>query len=246
MPPGCVLLALVAGLLSWRRWRRLALSLIGAGTFVLYACSTPMMASVLARTVEIHPAVDAAAVSAFAAEAIVILGGGRRTHAPEFDGPTVSGHALERLRYGARLQRATGLPLVVTGGVAVGDQAPEGPLMAKALAQDFQVAVKWVEQHSRNTAENARNVAAILLPKGIKRVVVLSHAMHLPRAVEMFADQGFDVLPAPTAFVAPPKITRLYLPDFIPSARALMLTRLALHEHLGRLWYRLGGTGTKR
>lgn len=239
MPPGCLVIALLVGLCAWRRWPRLAVTLIASSALALYLLSTPLVAGRLANTLEVDPAVDALQVAAFGAEAIVVLGGGRRLHAPEFDGPTVSTHALARLRYAAHLQRTTGLPIAVTGGTVMRPALPEAELMAKVLKEDFQQPVRWVETASRNTAQNATGIRALLQPEGIRRVVVLSHATHLPRAVQMFRDQGFEVLPAPTAFIGDPDPGSVLIGDLLPSAEALLHTRLALHEHLGLLWYRL-------
>ena len=62
------------------------------------------------------------------AQAIVVLGAGKRTHAPEFGGETVNRLALERLRYAATLARETRLPMLVSGGAPAGD-TPEASLM---------------------------------------------------------------------------------------------------------------------
>ena len=241
LPPGSLLIGLLLALCLWRSRPRVAAILVAAATLALYLASMPLVAGRLAAALEGgYPAVDASAVAAFGAEAIVVLGGGRRLYAPEFGGPTVSTLALARVRYAARLQRATGLPIAVTGGAVVLPGQAEGTLMAKTLAEDFQVPVRWVEAAARNTAQNARFVHDILAPLGVRRVVVLSHANHLPRAVEMFRDQGFQVLPAPTAFNGNPSAGgRLVLGDLLPSSHALDGTRVALHEHLGLLWYRL-------
>jgi len=60
--------------------------------------------------------------------------------------------------------------------------------------------------------------------------------MHLPRAGRMFADQGFDVLLAPTAFNTGARRELTFL-DWIPSSGALSQSWYAAHEHVGRLWY---------
>ncbi len=56
--------------------------------------------------------------------------------------------------------------------------------------------------------------------------------MHLLRAVPLFAQAGFDVVPAPTRFAD----VRLRTPgSFVPSAQKLAETRAALHAVLGYL-----------
>lgn len=84
------------------------------------------------------------------AQAIVILGGGVRRHAPEFGGETLGRLTLERVRYGARVARETRLPLLVTGGALFGGST-EAALMKRALEEEFNVAVRWTEERSRDT-----------------------------------------------------------------------------------------------
>ena len=160
----------------------------------------------------------------------------RRRHAPEYGGETVSSQTLERVRYGARLHRQLGLPIAVTGGVVAGLGVAEAQLMAATLREDFAVPVRWVETRSRNTRENAEFTRALLTQENVVRIILVSHASHLPRAERMFRDQGFDVVLAPTAFNTSPSTTWTLF-DWIPSAKALLVSWYATHEHLGRVWY---------
>ena len=238
LPPGAILVLLAAGLVL-RRWRpRLGAGLVVLAAAALYALSTGPVAGLLVQRVESTPPVAPGDHRLSGYQAIVVLGGGRRDFAPELGGPTVSGRALERLRYAAFLQRRTGLPLAVTGGTVFGDGPAEGELMAQSLARDFGVPVRWVESASRNTEENARFSRDVLAADGIRRIVLVSHANHLGRAVPMFRDQGFEVLPAPTAFAGGPHDAPHPL-DWFPSAGTFAQSRDALHELLGRLWYAL-------
>jgi uncharacterized SAM-binding protein YcdF (DUF218 family) len=236
LPPGGIILLLVAALVMYRRRARAAAGLVGVATALLYALSVGPMSGWLMAPLE-HTAVLSDSNPRLAdRQAIVVLGGGRRSHAPEYGGETVSALTLERLRYGARLHRQLNLPLAVTGGVVSGDGQPEARLMARTLREDFAVPVRWVEIRSRNTRENAVFTHALLAAEGVVRIVLVSHAVHLPRAGRMFRDQGFDVLLAPTAFYtgAPGEID---FSDWIPSTGALRQSWYALHEYLGLVWY---------
>src|SRR5690606_8592540 len=78
------------------------------------------------------------------AQAIVVLGGSLYFKAPEYAGrDRVNYVTLERLGYGAKLHRETGLPVLVTGG-AVNDHLPEGVLMRDSMQEDFRTPVRWV------------------------------------------------------------------------------------------------------
>lgn len=171
-----------------------------------------------------------------------MLGQGRYLDAPEYGGDTVSAFALERLRYAARLQLATGLPLAAVGGSPLEPGESEGALMQRILTEEFRVPVKWVETASRNTAENAAN-ARRLIPVG--RILLVTHALHMRRARRMFERVGFEVVPAPLGYVTRPNTGPLRIFDFIPSDLALVRSRTALHEYLGLLWYDLRDSGRR-
>jgi uncharacterized SAM-binding protein YcdF (DUF218 family) len=176
------------------------------------------------------------------AQALVILGGGVRRNAPEFGGETLGRITLERVRYGARLARATQLPVLVSGGSVHGGTA-EAALMKRVLQDEFNVEVRWSEDRSRDTRSNAVESAAILLPAGIRRVILVTHAAHMPRASGEFASAGFQVTPAPTVIPAE-RFTFDHPVELLPSMSALQGSSYALYELLADLsrWMRLIGS----
>lgn len=238
-PAGPVLLALFGLWLASRgnsreetkRWRRTGLWLASASLLGLLVLSLPVIGSALMAPLEVHAPITSAQLKRV--QAIVILGGGAYANAPEYGGATVGGASLERLRYGARLARESGLPVLVTGGSPFGGR-PEGELMREALETDFGVKVRWVEAASRNTLENASQSGPLLKAAGITRIALVTHALHLPRAIPLFERQGLEVVPAPMAFSAG---SSSRLDDLLPSG--LGSSRWALHEYLGRLYNRL-------
>ena len=238
LPPFGPLLLMVLGLFFLSRARRLGVTMIVVGIALLTALSLPVTALLLRGGVEIHPPITAAQLSQADAKAIVILGGGRYEDALEYgEGDTVSRSTLVRLRYGARLHRRSGLPVLVTGGRPWDSAVSEAALMAEALREDFRVAPRWLEERSRNTFENAQLSAEILQGEGIHRIVLVTHAVHMARAATAFERAGLTVLAAPTLFANDPAEAEWR--DFLPSAHALWESRSALHEWLGQLWYRL-------
>ena len=236
LPPGGIIVLLCAGLALYRRQAKLALACLAMAALALYALSSGAFVHWLMAPLESTAALSATDPRLADRQAIVVLGGGRRRHAPEYGGETVSSQTLERVRYGARLHRQLGLPIAVTGGVVSGPGVAEAQLMAAALREDFAVPVRWVETRSRNTRENAEFTRALLTQEKVVRIVLVSHAAHLPRAERMFRDQGFDVLLAPTAFSTGPGATWTLF-DWIPAADALSVSWYATHEYLGRAWY---------
>ncbi len=226
LPPlGPVLLALF-GLWLARRRPKPGHTLIALGLGALLLLSMPWTANALLRGLENTPPIapdDLAEV-----QAIVILAGGKFRDAPEYGSDTVNAFTLERLRYGARLARESGLPVAVAGG-APGGGIPEGELMREALATDFGVTARWVETRSRDTAENAEFLVPPLKDASVGRIALVTHAWHMRRARAAFEKYGLEVVPAPTSFQSEGRNR------WLPSISDLRRSRIALHEWLGLL-----------
>jgi uncharacterized SAM-binding protein YcdF (DUF218 family) len=101
--------------------------------------------------------------------------------------------------------------------------------MRAALEREFNIPVRWVEEKSRNTHENARFAAAILKRDGVKRVVLVIHGFDIRRARAEFTDAGLEVVPAPTVV---PRFEITSPLDFLPSMAALQGSYYALYELL--------------
>jgi uncharacterized SAM-binding protein YcdF (DUF218 family) len=227
---------LLAGL-GWGLWKcrpRLARTLVGSGLALLFLLSLPVVGNSMLRTLEGEPVTPAQLQQA---QAIVVLGGGRYRESPEYGGDTVGNGTLLRLRYAAKLQRETGLPILVTGGKPDGGDMSEAETMRRVLDNEFNVPVRWIEGASNNTRENARYSAELLGRDGIAHVLLVTHAWHMPRAMGSFVAAGITVSPAPTLFHQEPQ-TPL---DYLPRPEGLHSSRYAMHEWIGLLWYRLRG-----
>ena len=168
------------------------------------------------------------------AQAIVILSAELRER-EEDNRPGPGPLTLERLRYGAHLFRRTGLPVLVAGGRPAGRDYSLAEAMRISLSEDFSVPVAWSEALSLNTHENAAFSAPILLRAGVTRIILVTHAWHMPRAVREFEKAGLEVVPAPTEFLRPgPFWTLNYL---LPTPKALLDSYYAAHEAIGGLFY---------
>jgi uncharacterized SAM-binding protein YcdF (DUF218 family) len=176
-------------------------------------------------------------------QAIIILGDGRRKGALDaprgYQNQDVSSGSMERLRLGARLAKATHLPVLVTGGAPDKvDQKdlPEATLMSHVLQHELGVQVKWIEANSNTTQENARESAKLLKKDGIKAIYLVTHFWHMPRAKPIFEKEGLQVVEAPMGYYQKSQFTPL---DFYPSSEGFQRIRWIFHEILGSLWYRL-------
>jgi uncharacterized SAM-binding protein YcdF (DUF218 family) len=181
--------------------------------------------------------VQALRASANPATASGVLGGGLEPLAPEYGTANLAYQSLERLRYGVWLGRQTGLPVAFSGGVgwAQPDAMPEARIAANIAATEFGRPLRWVEDQSRDTRENAGRTIALLRPAGIRHIVLVTHGWHMPRAVRAFRDAaGPDIRiePAPMALA---RGTDRPVLDWMPSTKGLGDVRHILREWLGRV-----------
>lgn len=236
LPPLGPLIVAMIGVLLLPRRPRMGRFLVCLGIVVLFALSVPMIVHALAKPLEDFPPLDLA--SARNAQAIVILAGGKRRHAPEYHGETVSRLTLERIRYGALLARQTGLPVLVSGGKNAG-QAPEAQLMREVLEREFGIKVKWTESAARDTHENAVYSADILKDAGVTRIVLVTHAAHMRRSLAEFSAAGLHCLAAPTGFFSRGAGDDAEI-GLLPTANAAYAGWLISHEWLGNVVMALG------
>jgi uncharacterized SAM-binding protein YcdF (DUF218 family) len=236
LPPVSLILLCVLGMLLRRRWPRFGMTVLLGTLIITLLLSTRLGALLFITPLEkMNPPLSTA--QAQQAQAIVVLGGGRIADAPEYDGQDIpSSTELQRLHYAARLQRQTGLPVLVTGGRPDGSPESEAAIMARTLRNDFSVPVKWLEEESDNTAENAQFSARLLRESGVQKVLLVTDAMHMERSRRIFAMSGLDVVPAPTIFFHP---AHWSLDDFLPKTIWLQRSSYAMHEWIGLVWYQL-------
>ena len=237
LPPGLMIILIVIGTIIRFKFYRTGQSFIYTGVGLLILLSTPIASSLLMDTTQNYPALTEKDLKTLSAKAIVILGGGRYTDAPEYGQDTISKWALERCRYGAYLQRKTKLPILVTGGSVFTDRVSEAELMKQVLEDSFISVVHWVEGKSRTTYENSIYSFEMLDKENINNIILVTQAGHMMRSVEAFEKAGFKVTPAPMGFVT--KSERPFYFQILPDAGSLRNSTFALHEWIGRLWYTL-------
>jgi uncharacterized SAM-binding protein YcdF (DUF218 family) len=235
LPVGLALGLLSLAVLTRRR------SVILLAITLLWALSTPVLGDALARAAD-GEQVRIAATSAPAADAIVVLSGGRQL-AP--GAASISEwEDADRFFGGLELYWANRAPwLVFTGGTdPFNPTAPlEGDVLL-AFAQRFGVPSAQLRTTGpvTNTAEEAVAVAAVLadLLSAPAHVLLVTSAFHMPRAAALFERAGMRVTPYPVDFQTGPGRTFTIL-DFAPNATALRDSERALREFLGRIVYRV-------
>jgi uncharacterized SAM-binding protein YcdF (DUF218 family) len=91
-----------------------------------------------------------------------------------------------------------------------------------------------IENRSRSTAENARYTAEILRQKAIRKIVLVTDAVHMRRAQKTFEKCGLTVIPAPCGFRP---VYEFGWGDALPSWEAIVWNEDVLHEIVGLVWY---------
>ncbi len=240
LPPSGFIILLAIGLLFWLiRLRKTAAFCILLASVLLYFASTPFMARKLLDPLQYQYGVLKEVPED--TQAIVILTGGRIPIAREYTNlDTVNATTLERLRYASRLSKVHQLPIMVAGGSVNDERQSEASLMKKVLETDFGVQATWIEEKSKTTFENAMFTKKILKENSVSKVLLVTHAYHMSRAMWCFEDVGLTPIPAPTIFYKRnTSVSELY--EYIPNAGALKQTRNAIHEYLGKFWYKYIG-----
>ncbi len=169
---------------------------------------------------------------------VVVLGGGHTSNPELPPNAQIGDSSLARLVEGIRIHRdLPGSKLLLCGG-AVFDPVPEAETMA-AVARMLGVNPEDIvlESRSRDTGQQAQFVQAIIHND---RCVLVTSAVHMPRSMLLFEQQGLRPIPAPTEFGD--WMRKENGPDqFFPRAVELSKVEAAFHEYLGLLWARVTG-----
>jgi uncharacterized SAM-binding protein YcdF (DUF218 family) len=234
IPPNLFILLAMAGLLIAWRWKHFGLAVATGAVSCLYLVSMPLTAGLLIRSTETIASSGPELSSEAPPGAIIVLSADARYSDGEPVG--VGPLTLERLVEAAKQQRELGLPILVSGGPPGRPERSLAALMSKALEEDFSIPVRWREDRSRNTFENASFSAAILRQAGIRAALVVAHPWDMARALWSFRAVGYPVVPHPTP---EDRDLSFSVPAFLPQIPALNDSYYALHELIGLGWYRL-------
>ena len=185
------------------------------------------------------------------AEAMVVLGGATRS----IDRPRILPDLLEsgdRLLYAAKLYQDGKAPLIILSGGRItwkGGEGSEAQDMATILEiMGVPKEAMILEPKSLNTYQNAVYTKQILEAKGIKEILLITSAAHMPRSLAIFKKQGIKAIAAPTDFlVSELDISQANyssegkIISLLPEAEYLYATTRVLKEYIGTLVYRLRG-----
>ncbi len=199
------------------RWVCRGLGLVGLA--LLAAAAFTPLPVVLARSIGVPARLGLA-------EAVVVLGANVRP-----DG-SLNDVSLRRTIHGIRLHRKGLAPLLVFSGPPARADRPAEPAVRADLAGELGTPSSAVLTATAwTTAEEAAHVQALLAPRGVHRILLVTDSQHLVRASRLFERAGFQVLPAP------PETD----PDAATPEARLELTRQILEELVARLFHRVAG-----
>lgn len=215
-PSAWAFLLVLGAVATSRRPGRSAL-LAGLAAAQLVAFSSPRVVDALQAWLESHAPRTYRPGAAY--DAAIVLGGG--DDRVESGAEVVLAGAGQRVLYTGALPRAEVRALV-------------RQLRARGI-RDEQIVV---EDRARNTYENAVEAARLAREKGWRSLLIVTSAVHVPRALACFHRQGLapDALPVGDA-ARPPR-------GWMPRRAALDESRAVLHEVIGRVVYRALGYST--
>ncbi|MBX9652397.1 YdcF family protein [bacterium] len=241
-PINIVLFLLVLALLCRRRAPKLSGWSLFLGVALLYVSANELTAFLFMRGLEHqYPVITSTDVPP--AEAIVALGGTvYPIKYPRVEAEEISGSRMLRV---SRLYHAGKAPVIVCSGgtlykSSLGTERSEAEDIRDVLmSHQVPESALLLEKSSWNTNENAKATAKILREKGIKKIILVTSAFHMPRAVALFEREGFEVIAAPSDARAAGLGINLGI--FLPSSEALRRTTLAINEYVGYYGYKLIG-----
>lgn len=244
LAPLGLVLGLWAGavLLHWRGRPRLARWAAVTGGMALLVFSSPLVGEALLGSLEDdYPVLTVAQCPT--AGAIVVLGGMTDPPLPPRR-EVEAGSAIDRLLHGLRLLQAGKAPLLVFSGGNIpelsGTRTTEaGQMRELAILCGIPPPALVLEDSSRTTRENAVFTARLLRRRGIDRVLLVTSASHLRRAMGVFAAEGVRATPVPADVRVVERPYR-YL-QVVPTLWGLECSTWAAKEYFGYWVYRLRG-----
>ena len=241
LPPLSPLLLLLLGLLLYRR--AIGKLFAWAGLLSLYLLSTPIVAHILGSELETEAPRSGQQLLEQGAEAILVLTAGQDRFNPELGGLARPGPlSMQRLSHALQLHRETGLPIIVSGGVPRRYKEALADVAARWLRVQGQVEPLALERRSLTTWENLQFSAELLREHGIGKVALVTHAFHMPRAMQAASTHQVQALAAPFSFYAKTPPAHAVEPawkSWLPMPDDAHRNYLLVHEYLGHLWYRL-------
>ena len=248
-PLGLATIIIISVLIIEKR-REFPRALLIVGLVLLWLASNRWVSYGLARSLEWRNLPPDTTPSA---EVIVLLGGGTEPGEPPRPMAEVNA-AGDRVLYSAKLYQQDVAPVILVSGGNVEfatdrDSTPADDMTELLMLMGVPGDAILQQPMSQNTYEDALYSAELLAELEVSEVILVTSAMHMPRAKALFENQGITVIPAPTDFTITEHNWRSTfnptigegLIHLLPNASALNLTTNVIKEYIGMLVYSLRG-----
>ena len=215
----------------------------GSALVLLYGLSTGLVSSYLAGVLEQeYPPYSLVPGQSY--DAIVVLSGDLNPAFGVRPVTELSYSSLQRTLCGSEaFLQGLSSKLVMAGGTAVLGQPIDAREMASlAVRLNVPRQALVLEEVSRNTYESAKEVKRIL-GQGAK-ILLVSSAIHMPRAVRLYLHQGLNVTPYPCGYRSWLKVgtwPSVKLGTLMPDPGSLDRSTTAINELVGLAVYRMAG-----
>lgn len=173
------------------------------------------------------------------AELIVILGGGLTKKNNFYNTPTIKRRVNERIRYGVFIHKKYNIPILVSGGDVFNIGYNEADIMKNIIENEYNEKVKFIENNSKTTDENARLTSNIIKQNNIKSILLISNSWHLKRATFLFKKYNPNIkINACSGYYYSNKSLSVNYKDFLPSMKSFYFHEVNLREWIALLWYK--------
>jgi uncharacterized SAM-binding protein YcdF (DUF218 family) len=241
--PHAILLGLLGAgvLLLWLSSRqRLARKLITIAAGGFFLMSYPMIwGGVVGWMENGYPPLDLQRLDLKGIGWIVVLGGGGSLSPALPSTGQLSAPSLARLVEGIRIIKAIpDAKLLVSGGPGLRQYSDALTMQdaARILGVNPQQIVP--EGKARDTEEEAVEIQRFV---GSNRFIMVTSAVHMPRAMSLFAKQGMTPVPAPTDFYSRNGGNASILDIVLPTSSGGPRADAVFREFLGMVWVKLRG-----
>lgn len=232
--PGLLILLLTSILL--RRWMpRCSFCISVLCVLTLLVASVPTVSNYLVSRLENqHPVVQALPADT---KVILVLGFGH-SYVPERPiNSVLNPVALSRLSEAVRLWHGNPAVTLIVSGSAPSPGTPSHAEIMEKMALELGVSQNRIVRFDNTKDTEDEIVSAVELLSqhagNAARLVVVSSAIHLPRAAMLLEQHSVPYTLAPAEFIV---FDGTY---HLPSAYSLLSSDRAVHEWVGMLWYRL-------
>lgn len=235
MPLPLFFILVLAAAVTIRRKRTSRVLMLVAVVWLFTVSASPVSV-LLAKHLENRYGILQAEEIAFPGKTVhlLVLGGGHTNDARLPANNQLSLTALGRLAEGIRLQRQLPGSLLITSGWSASGKTTQAEVLARtALLLGMDPVAVRKQMQPQNTQLEASEYKRVY--GDTARLVIVTSALHMPRAMYLFRQAGLDPLAAPTNHMVKDDGRNSYR-NWLPSANKIRMMESVVHEYEG-LWY---------